>query len=182
MTASSPRKNTTRAMTLHATHSGWPVTSKRLIATGASDATITWMPTHTTMPMYATSYTSLDPLLRIAMSAPKPTKTPAISASDMNRSTSGISRHLPQPACARHDPAGLCVGRRSRPARSEAMVGPAGSERQSRTSPRTPGARRRSGMRRAPEPRSGLNDNSESGSGGRIRTYGQAVNSRPLYH
>ena len=46
----------------------------------------------TTGRMYATSCASLAPPLRTLMSAPKPTNTPAISASERNSSVSCMSR------------------------------------------------------------------------------------------
>ena len=57
-----------------------------------------------------------------------------------------------------------------------AVSGPSSSVRQSVTDPADAVV-----GSSAESPAEGLHEG-ESGSGGRIRTYGQAVNSRPLYH
>ena len=61
-----------------------------------------------------------------------------------------------------------------------AVSGPSSSVRQSVTESVTDPADAVVGSS-AESPAEGLHEG-ESGSGGRIRTYGQAVNSRPLYH
>ena len=66
--------------------------SKKPRVTGASAAMTASTPIATMPRVYATSKGSVGPPLRTAMSAPKPTNTPAIPASSMNSSVTCMSR------------------------------------------------------------------------------------------